>query len=78
MQRLQSSASLDHYLKVFPEAVSKGGDGYLQLDLNPVNIALINAIKELKEDNDRLRSENAQLASRLERIESAIGIKAGK
>ncbi|MFO7933179.1 MAG: tail fiber domain-containing protein [Bacteroidales bacterium] len=41
--------------EIFPVAVSEGKDGYLQLDLHPVNIALINAVRELKRQNDELR-----------------------
>jgi len=41
--------------EVFPEAVIEGKDGYLQLDLQAVNIALINAVKDLKRQNDELR-----------------------
>lgn len=43
--------------KAFPEAVSEGQDGYLSLDTTPINFAIINAIKELKADNDNLRAE---------------------
>lgn len=43
--------------KAFPEAVSEGRDGYLSLDTTPINFAVINAIKELKADNDNLRAE---------------------
>lgn len=43
--------------KVFPEAVIDGQDGYLSLDTTPINFAVINAIKELKADNDKLRAE---------------------
>lgn len=42
--------------KAFPEAVSEGSDGYLSLDTTPINFAVINAIKELKADNDNLRA----------------------
>ncbi|MEW5963415.1 MAG: tail fiber domain-containing protein, partial [Pseudomonadota bacterium] len=42
---------------VFPEAVSMRSDGYLDLDTTPINFALINAVKELKAANDRLRAE---------------------
>lgn len=71
--------------KVFPEAISKGPDGYLQIDLNPVNIALINAIRELKEENDRLKkdfnlikAENAGFRDRLTRIENLLNASAKK
>jgi hypothetical protein len=65
--------------KVFPEAVTEGGDGYLQLDIHPVNIALINAVKELNDEinsleyeNDRLKSENEQINARLSRLEKLL------
>ncbi len=67
---------------LFPEAVTRGADGFLQLDMHPVNIALINAIRELKSENDRLKSENDRLSGemksiflRLERMEAAMGLK---
>jgi len=58
---------------IFPEAISEGTDGYLQLDNNSINIALINAIRELKAENDRLKSENENISSRLEKLEAKIG-----
>jgi hypothetical protein len=48
-----------------PEAVSVDQSGYLLLDMNPVNVAMINAIKELKAENDELKA-------RLERLERAL------
>lgn len=46
---------------VFPEAVSETVSGLLQLDANPINVALINAVKELKAQNDELKEEVAAL-----------------
>lgn len=43
--------------KIIPEAVSERGDGYLDLDTTPINYAIINALKELKAENDNLRAE---------------------
>jgi hypothetical protein len=54
-----------------PEAVSVDHNGYLMLDMNPVNVAMINAIKELKAENDELKA-------RLERLERAIETMAEK
>lgn len=51
--------------ELFPEAVSKGADGYFQLDIHPVNMALINAVKELK-------AENNELKARLEAVENLL------
>jgi hypothetical protein len=78
--------------KVFPEAVSEGKDGYLTLDVNSINVALVNAIKELKAENDELKAEgdnlkaenellklkNEQIDSRLTNLEKIIGASAMK
>lgn len=55
--------------KVFPEAVTEGKDGYLNLDVNSINVALVNAVKELKNENDRLKKEIDQFNSRLSILE---------
>jgi hypothetical protein len=34
---------------IFPEAVGEGEDGYLYFDANSVNVAMVNAIRELNE-----------------------------
>ena len=57
--------------KVFPEAVSAGKDGYLTLDENSINVALVNAVKELK-------AENEQLKTRLEKIEAKLTLNDSK
>jgi hypothetical protein len=56
--------------KIFPEAVSEAEDGYLDFNIHAINIALVNAIKELKAENDRLKAENREQNSRIERLES--------
>ncbi|MCZ7935725.1 tail fiber domain-containing protein [Agrobacterium leguminum] len=45
----------------FPEAVRKEKDGYYRLDTTPISFAIINAIKELKTENDQHRAENGKL-----------------
>jgi len=47
--------------EVFPEAMNEGLDGYLDFNMHPVNVALVNAVKELKAENDALRQEIAQI-----------------
>ena len=44
--------------EVFPEAVTEGQDGYLDFNMHSVNVAMVNAIKELKEDNDAIKADN--------------------
>ncbi|UXS31886.1 tail fiber domain-containing protein [Agrobacterium tumefaciens] len=41
----------------FPEAVHKAEDGYYRLDTTSINFAMINAVKELKSENDDLKTE---------------------
>ncbi|TKW60750.1 MAG: tail fiber domain-containing protein [Blastochloris viridis] len=50
----------------FPEAVSKGQDGYYRLDTTPINFAVINALKELKAENDALRQEVERLKQKVD------------
>ena len=71
--------------KVFPEAVNEGEDGLLDFNMHPVNVAMINAIKELKNDNDqlkaenyRLKAENEKINARLDKIEGLLILKAEK
>ena len=58
--------------KVFPESVTAEPDGYLILDMNAINIALINAVKELKSENDNLKVANDELKTRVEKLEKLI------
>lgn len=60
--------------KVFPEAISEGSDGYLDFNMHPVNVAVVNAIKELKAENDSLKTENAMLKKDIEKIKKVLGI----
>jgi len=78
--------------KIFPEAVSEGPDGYLDFNIHSINVAMINAIKELnakltilKNENeqlkarcDRLETENRKITSRLGKIETLLEMQAGK
>jgi len=43
--------------KVIPEAVTTDDNGYLVVNNDPIIWAMLNAIKELKAENDMLRSE---------------------
>ena len=47
--------------KIFPEAVSQGEDGYLDFNMHSINVALVNAIKELKQENEKLIQKVEQL-----------------
>lgn len=57
--------------KIFPEAVSEAKDGFLDFNIHYINVAMVNAINELTEENTRLRE-------RLEKLEQLMGISAQK
>ena len=63
--------------KVFPEAVSEGDDGYLDMNLHAINVALVNAVKELRAENSALRSElekqREEFEIRIRLLEAATG-----
>ncbi len=52
---------------IIPEAVSEDTDGYLNLDMHTVNVAMVNAIKTLREQNQDLHAQHlaqeAQIAA---------------
>lgn len=52
--------------KIFPEAVNQCADGYLDFNIHTVNVALVNAVKELKAENELLKE-------RLKKLEIIIG-----
>ena len=65
--------------KVFPDAVSKGEDGFLSIRMEDMFYAAINAIKELASRMDKneqkikqLELENKELKARLERLEKSL------
>lgn len=55
----------------FPEAVRKEKDGYYRLDTTPISFAVINAIKELKAENEQHRKTNVQLQAENNRLQAA-------
>ncbi|MHC1703669.1 MAG: tail fiber domain-containing protein [Tenuifilaceae bacterium] len=59
---------------VFPEAVKTGTDGYLSFDMHPVNVAVINALKEHQQEIELVKSENQQLKTQLEVIMAELEV----
>jgi hypothetical protein len=53
--------------KVIPEAVEKLPDGYLVLKADPVLWTMLNAIKELKKENEKMKAEIEELKRKLAR-----------
>ncbi len=56
----------------FPEAIHEREDGYLDFDIHPINVAMINAIQELKKECDRLKIENESLYAKNELLKKDI------
>ncbi len=64
---------------VFPEAVYEGEDGFLVFNMHSINVAMVNAVKELSEEKKKLEKrilnlekQNYGLEKRLTNIESSI------
>ena len=58
--------------KIFPEAVTEWKDGYLDFNIHAVNVALVNAVKELKAENEELKMANEKYEERLTEIENIL------
>ncbi|RLA00113.1 MAG: hypothetical protein DRQ47_09980, partial [Gammaproteobacteria bacterium] len=46
---------------VFPEAIAEDDDGYLNFNMHSINVAIVNAVQELKAENDELRAVVCEL-----------------
>ncbi len=47
--------------RIIPEAVEENDNGYLMINNDPIIWAMVNAIKELKSQNDELKKRIQQL-----------------
>jgi hypothetical protein len=56
--------------KIFPEAVTEAEDGYLDFNIHSVNVAVVNAIKELKAENDQLKIESSKLKNESDQLKA--------
>lgn len=59
-------------MKVFPDAVKKGADGFFTIRMEDMFFAVINAVKELDVRVTKLEKENQELRARLEKLEAKI------
>ncbi len=61
--------------KVFPEVVVKDSQGrVLGMDYSRLSSVALEAIKQLKMENDQITQRNADLMARLERLEKKLGV----
>lgn len=60
--------------EIFPEAVHTDAKGYLQLNMHPIFISYVNAIKTLYEENVKLSSEVQQLKDMYNELKMKIEI----
>lgn len=58
--------------KIFPEAVSEADDGFLNFNIHAINVALVNAVKELKAENDRLARQNTSLLAEQSALKAGL------
>lgn len=77
-QSRQIGFSAQEMIDVLPEVVSKGEDGYLSIEYGKMTPLLIESIKELKAENDKLRKENENLLRRMVNIEKILQISVEK
>ena len=57
---------------IFPEAVTTRPDGYLDFDIHPISVAMINAAQDLKKRNDAARVANDDLKAENAALERHI------
>jgi hypothetical protein len=60
--------------QLYPELVITGSDGYKSVDYAKVAPILVEAIKELKLENDQMKKENDQFKNTLTSIQSKLAI----
>ena len=58
--------------KIFPECVTENADGYLDFNMHPINVALVNAVKELNEQLHKKSAELHSLRADLEEMKSQM------
>ena len=59
-------------MKVLPDTVKLGGNGYYNLNYDSITAVAVGAIKELNTKVEKLQTENDDLRARLEKLEARI------
>jgi hypothetical protein len=52
--------------------VHQASDGYLDFNIHAINVALVNAVKDLEAENERLKSMYKQQEARLKKLEQRL------
>lgn len=58
--------------QIFPNSVHKGSDGYLTVDRDEMFFAMLNSIKYLYKENQKLKYENKELKSQINEINARL------
>ena len=61
--------------EVIPDAVIHRPDGYLELNVDPIHWATVNAVQQLAAENERLKTDSAILKARADKAEADIRAK---
>ena len=71
--RIEYGFSAQQAIASFPHLVHASNDDMGTMSINYIGLIapIVEAIKELKAENDRIRTENAKLQLRLDRLEDA-------
>jgi len=70
--KLQIGVLAQEIEKVYPDLVSTDKDGYKSVDYIKLSVITLQAVKELKNQNEELRMKNTELEKRLNKIESLL------
>ena len=60
--------------KIYPELVLTDVDGYKSVDYSKLTPILVEAIKELKAENDQLKADNTSFKSDIQKIKAQLGM----
>jgi hypothetical protein len=77
-QDLQTGLIAQEVQKIFPELVQTDEKGFLSVNYIGLIPHLIEAVKELKDENNQLKNKNQKLENRLDKIEEILSLSASK
>lgn len=72
LEKQQVGFSAQAVQQIFPDAVGKDDDGYLNLNLHPILVAQINAIKEQQTQIETQRIQNIDLQNQIDLLKNKM------